>query len=161
MEDFHIRPIEPTDYSSIISVVNDWWGARNMSDMLPKLFFIHFLKTNFVAERSSKIVGFLIGFLSQTFQDEAYIHFAGVHPDYRKMGLGRVLYERSFEVVRNLGRTVVRCVTSPVNKSSIAFHLRMGFSVERSETTVEGISVAENYDGYGGDRVLFFKILNG
>jgi ribosomal protein S18 acetylase RimI-like enzyme len=160
MEDFHIRPIEPTDYSSIISVVNDWWGGRNMSDMLPKLFFIHFRETSFVAERNGKIVGFLIGFLSQTFQDEAYIHFAGVRPDYRKMGLGRVLYERFFEVARNLSRTVVHCVTSPVNKGSIAFHLRMGFSVERSETIVEGISVAKNYDGYGGDRVLFFKTLN-
>jgi ribosomal protein S18 acetylase RimI-like enzyme len=141
-------------------VINDWWDGRNMRDMLPKLFFIHFRQTSFVAESSGKIVGFLIGFLSQTFQDEAYIHFAGVHPDYRKMGLGRALYERFFEVSRNLGHTVVRCVTSPVNTGSIAFHLRMGFSIERSKTTIEGIYLAKNYDGHGGDRVLFSKILN-
>jgi ribosomal protein S18 acetylase RimI-like enzyme len=160
VEAVDIRHAEPSDYQPIISVINDWWGGRNMSDMLPKLFFNHFRETSFVAESSGKIVGFLIGFLSQTFQDEAYIHFAGVHPDYRKMGLGRVLYERFFEVARNLGRTVVRCVTSPVNKGSIAFHLRMGFSIERSETIVEGICVAKNYDGHGSDRVLFSKTLN-
>jgi len=131
-----------------------------MSDMLPKLFFIHFRETSFVAESSGKIVGFLIGFLSQTFQNEAYIHFAGVHPDYRKMGLGRTLYDQFFEVAKNFGRTVVRCVTSPINKESIAFHLRMGFNIETSEAIVEGISVARNYDGQDGDRVLFFKTLN-
>jgi ribosomal protein S18 acetylase RimI-like enzyme len=131
-----------------------------MSDMLPKFFFIHFRETSFVAESGGKIVGFLIGFLSQTFQNEAYIHFAGVHPDYRKMGLARTLYERFFEVARNLGRTVVRCVTSPVNKGSIAFHFRMGFNIETSEATVEGISVARNYDGQDQDRVLLSKTLN-
>ena len=131
-----------------------------MSNMLPKLFFVHFRETSFVAESSDKIVGFLIGFLSQTFRDEAYIHFAGVHPDYRKMGLGGALYERFFEVARNLGRTVVRCVTSPVNKGSVAFHLRMGFGIEQSETIVEGISVAKHYNGHGGDRVLFSKTLS-
>jgi ribosomal protein S18 acetylase RimI-like enzyme len=113
-----------------------------------------------VAESNGKIVGFLIGFLSQTFQNEAYIHFAGVHPDYRKMGLGRTLYDQFFEVAKNFGRTVVRCVTSPINKESIAFHLRMGFNIETSEAIVEGISVARNYDGQDGDRVLFFKTLN-
>jgi len=131
-----------------------------MTNMLPKLFFVHFRETSFVAESSDEIVGFLIGFLSQTFRDEAYIHFAGVHPDYRETGLGGALYERFFEVARNLGRTVVRCVTSPVNKGSIAFHLRMGFGIEQSETIVEGISVAKNYDGHGGDRVLFSKTLS-
>ena len=155
-----IRHVEPFDYQPIITVVDEWWGGRRMADMLPKLFFVHFRETSFVAESSDEIVGFLIGFLSQTFRDEAYIHFAGVHPDYRKMGLGGALYERFFEVARNLGRTVVRCVTSPVNKGSVAFHLRMGFGIEQSETIVEGISVAKHYNGHGGDRVLFSKTLS-
>jgi GNAT superfamily N-acetyltransferase len=160
VEAVYIRHAEPSDYQPIISVINDWWGGRNMSDMLPKLFFIHFRETSFVAESSGKIVGFLIGFLSQSFQDEAYVHFVGVHPDYRRMGLGRTLYERFFEVARNLSRTVVRCVTSPVNEESIAFHLRIGFNIERSETIIEGIFVTKNYDGHSGDRVLFSKTLN-
>jgi len=160
VEAVYIRHAEPSDYQPIISVINKWWGGRDMTNMLPKLFFVHFRETSFVAESSDEIVGFLIGFLSQTFRDEAYIHFAGVHPDYRETGLGGALYERFFEVARNLGRTVVRCVTSPVNKGSIAFHLRMGFGIEQSETIVEGISVAKNYDGHGGDRVLFSKTLS-
>jgi hypothetical protein len=55
-----------------------------MSNMLPKLFFIHFNETSFIAEANSVAVGFLIGFLSQTHPEEVYIHFTGVHPDFKK-----------------------------------------------------------------------------
>ena len=47
-------------------------------------------------------------------------------------------------------RSVVRCVTSPLNEGSIAFHTSIGFEVER---------IAPNYDGRGGDRVLFLRRL--
>ena len=128
-----------------------------MADMLPKLFFVHFHQTSFVAEHGGNIVGFLVGFVSQTYHSEAYIHFAGVHPEYRRKGVAHALYENFFEVVKGYGCNVVRCVTSPVNKGSISFHKRLGFSMEPSKKEVEGIPVAENYDGRGGDRVLFFK----
>lgn len=131
-----------------------------MADMLPKLFFVHFRQTSFVAEHSGNVVGFLIGFISQTFRSEAYIHFAGVHPEFRKRGLGCALYERFFEAVKKAGCGAVRCVTSPVNKGSVAFHLRMGFTMEPAKRSIEGIPIAENYDGKGEDRVLFYKRLN-
>lgn len=38
MDNLIIRQVESSDYQPIISVLNDWWGGRNMSDMLPKLF---------------------------------------------------------------------------------------------------------------------------
>jgi predicted GNAT superfamily acetyltransferase len=158
-----IRHAEPSDYQPIIAVVNDWWAGRQMSDMLPKLFFVHFQTTSFVAEQDGKIVGFVTGFVSQTFPEEAYIHFVGVNPMSRKSGLARVLYERFFTTVQNLGCCTVRCVTSPVNKDSIAFHRSMGFSAETnvSEKTIDGISVFEGYDGQGEDRLLFYKALGG
>jgi ribosomal protein S18 acetylase RimI-like enzyme len=156
-----IRHAESSDYQPIISVVNDWWGGRRMSDMLPKLFFVHFQLTSFVAEKDGKIVGFVTGFVSQTFPDEAYIHFVGVDPKYRKSGLARSLYEKFFTTVLNLGCHTARCVTSPVNKDSIAFHRSLGFSVEGNDSkkTIDGISVFEGYDGEGEDRILFYKTL--
>ena len=103
-----------------------------------------------LAEDGEDLVGFLIGFLSQTKDDEAYIHFVGVSPEHRGEGLGRELYERFFEEARGHGRTVVRCVTSPVNEDSVAFHEALGFEVDR---------VVEDYDGPGEDRVLLVKRL--
>ena len=34
------------------------------------------------------LIGFLLGFFSQLHADEAYVHFVGVHPDFRRLGLG-------------------------------------------------------------------------
>jgi ribosomal protein S18 acetylase RimI-like enzyme len=154
-----LRPVQAADYAPIIQVVDEWWGGRAMQDMLPKLFFVHFHETSFIAEADGIRVGFLIGFLSQTYSDQAYIHFVGVHPDYRLAGVGRRLYAEFFDTVRASGRRMVRCVTSPVNKNSIAFHLGMGFEIEPSETLIDGIPTYRDYDGLGGDRVLFVKRL--
>jgi ribosomal protein S18 acetylase RimI-like enzyme len=146
-----IRHAQPSDYGRVIGRVNAWWGGREMAPMLPKLFFLHFEGTSFVADgEDGQLAGFLIGFLSQSDPGEAYIHFVGIAPERRGEGLGRRLYERFFDSVRGDGRTRVRCVTSPVNSGSVAFHQALGFEVER---------VAEDYDGPGEDRVLFVKHL--
>lgn len=36
-----------------------------------------------------------------------------------------------FNVVKQNDRNIVRCVTSPVNKVSIAYHIKMGFEIEK------------------------------
>lgn len=143
-----VRHAEPADYGRVIEVIDRWWGGRQMAAMLPKLFFVHFRDTSFVAEDGGELAGFLCGFRSQTFPDEAYVHFLGVDPGRRGAGLGRTLYERFYEAVAP--RTVVRAVTSPVNEQSVAFHRAIGFEVDR---------VDEDYDGRGQSRVLLVKRL--
>lgn len=130
-----------------------------MRDMLPKLFFVHFCETSFIAEIDQKIIGFLIGFLSQSHSEEAYIHFVGIHPDFRKQGVGSALYQQFFQVVQRFDRIRVRCVTSPVNQDSIAYHLRLGFEAEPSNAERNGVPLHPDYDGSGEDRVLFIKQL--
>lgn len=155
-----LRPAEPSDFARVTAVINDWWGGRQLRDMLPQLFFVHFRETSFVAEADGQLIGFLNGFLSQTFADQAYIHFVGVHPDYRKAGVARRLYDAFFAAVIARDRRVVRCVTSPVNTASIAFHRRMGFEIEPGDAQVGDVSVHSNYDGKGEPRVHFVKYLD-
>ncbi len=140
------RNVEPSDYAPIITVVDEWWGGRRMADMLPKLFFVHFRDTSFVAVEDGRIRGFIVGFRSQTYPEQAYVHFVGVDPQARGLGLGRQLYERFFDAVHLIGCSEVHCVTSTVNASSIAFHRSIGFEI---------IETAAGYDGPGEDRVLF------
>jgi predicted GNAT superfamily acetyltransferase len=145
-----IRHAEPADHARVAAVIDDWWGGRRVRDMLPRLFFTHFRETSFVAEDGGWLVGFLCGFLSQTYPDQAYVHFVGVAPDRRGDGLARDLYERFFEAARAAGRSSVRCVTSPVNTGSIAFHTKLGFEIEAQ---------VEGYDGPDGSRVLLRRAL--
>lgn len=146
-----IRHAEPFDHARVVAVIDDWWDGRHMRDMLPRLFFTHFRDTSFVAEDDEGgLAGFLCGFLSQTYPNQAYIHFVGVAPQHRGAGLARELYERFFDAARAAGRTSVHCVTSPANVGSLAFHGRLGFGVEAE---------VEAYDGTGESRVLLAKRL--
>lgn len=150
LSEIEIRGAEPADHARVIAVLDDWWGGRRMRDMLPKLFFVHFRDTSFVAERNGELAGFLVGFLSQSEPEEAYVHFVGVGPEERGSGLGRRLYERFFAVALDHGRTRVTCVTSPLNEGSVAFHRSLGFEPSPSRA---------DYDGPGEDRVVLSRAL--
>ena len=158
---FRIRQLSTADYPSVISVIDQWWGGRQMADMLPRLFFEHFTDTSFAVERDSHLVGFLTGFISQSRPGEAYIHFVGVDPAQRGSGLGRLLYEAFFKAAEARGCVLVRAVTSPVNRGSIAFHQRLGFQLEPGDAQVDGIPVSSGYDGRGSDRVRLIRSLHG
>ncbi len=150
-----IRHIRDSDYDLIISLVDSWWGGRHMASMLPRLFFQYFQDTCFVAEEKDFMLGFLIGFISQNCKEKAYIHFIGVHPDYRLKGVAKSLYKSFFNEISKHGCKTVHCVTSPINKTSILFHKSMGFCIEKGDVIVDGIYIKKNYDGANEDRVLF------
>ena len=156
---FRIRQLSTADYSSVISVIDQWRGGRQMADLLPRLFFEHFTDTSFAVERDGQLAGFLAGFISQSLPGEAYIHFVGVDPAQRGSGVGRLLYEAFFEAAEARGCVLVRAVTSPVNRGSVAFHQRMGFQLEPGDAQVDGIPVFSGYGGPGGDRVRFIRSL--
>jgi predicted GNAT superfamily acetyltransferase len=134
----------------VIVVLDEWWGGRQMVDMLPRLFFTHFRDTSFVAERDGELAGFLVGFLSQSEPEAAYVHFVGVSPAERGSGLGRELYERFFAVARSHGRRTVSCITSPWNEGSQAFHRAIGFEASEPRS---------DYDGPGLDRIVLTRAL--
>jgi GNAT superfamily N-acetyltransferase len=111
-----VRPARPADFDTIIAVVDDWWG-RAMSAGLPRLFLDHFFGTSLIAEHDGELAGFLIGFLSPSKPQDAYIHFARVAPAWRRTGLARRLYEQFFDRARHDGRTVVKAITFPAEPS--------------------------------------------
>ena len=128
--------------------------------MLPRLFFEHFRETSFVVEQADQIshqadpiVAFLIGFLSQSQPDEAYIHFVGVRPAYRKQQLASTLYELFFETARQHNRAIRRCLTSPLDTAPIACPTYLRFQIEPQESQLNGVSYDPNHDGLGQLRI--------
>jgi N-acetyltransferase len=124
-----LRRLEPGDRQRVTAVVDQWWG-RPLGDLIPRPFFTEFGNTSFVVEWHAELVAFLIGFLSQSNLNDAYIHAVAVAPAWRGRGLARILYQRFVEVTGSRGRRRVRAITSPLNATSIAFHRRLGFAIQ-------------------------------
>ena len=150
------RPI-PDDWERVQAVMPAWWGGRDLRAMLPQIFFEHFRSTSLVVEHEDELIGFLVGFLCPDHDDEAYIHFAGVHPAWRRVGLAGDLYRRFFAIARAQKRTVVRAVTGPVNTRSIAFHTGMGFTILSADEEPNGLPVTVD-SGPQGDHVVRFEL---
>ncbi|MDP9149421.1 MAG: GNAT family N-acetyltransferase [Myxococcota bacterium] len=168
MDAIQVRAAHEDDYAPIADGLQQWWtmpgfdkpaAARERAALVPRLWLQHFASTSLVAESGPKLIGFLVGFLSPDRPDEGYIHFVGVSPGTRRQGVGRALYERFFDACCMAGRRRVRCVTSPTNTLSIAFHSAVGFEVDPGTQPVGSLLAKADYDGPGVHRVAFVRDL--
>lgn len=165
-EGLSVRHPTAADHSRVLAVMDTWWngfggtaGSQQRAALLPRLYFQHFADTSYLLERDGHLVAFLIGFLSPSQPGTAYIHFAGVEPAARRTGVAGWLYEHFFAEACRHRATVVRCITSPGNTTSIAFHTSMGFELEPGDDDVDGVPVHRDYDGPNLDRVSFLRPL--
>ena len=130
----NIRNAEMSDYNRVLEAMLNWWDGRDLRDKVYWGLFTHFNQTSFILEdETGELVAFLLGYLSQTFPNEAYINWIGVHPDQRNKGIAKMLYERFFDVARSADRSIVTCGTAKVNKASMRWHKHIGFKVEEKE----------------------------
>jgi GNAT superfamily N-acetyltransferase len=151
------RHARPEDCERVLSVIDEWWGGPTTSSYLPHVFFSHLASTSFVLEaHDGVLVGFLLGFLSQVRPDEACAHTIGVHPDFRRLGFGRRLYERFFVTAQMGGRRYVRALSPPTDQS-IAFHRAMGFAALGGAGAVGDLSTRQDAAGTGVSPIVFVR----
>ena len=81
-----IRTATEADHPRVLAVADEWWGGRSVSWLAQRLFFEHFADTSLVAEDAHGLAGFLIGFLSQSRPDRAYVHMVATRSDCRRWG---------------------------------------------------------------------------
>jgi len=127
----NFRNAGPADYDRVLKVMVEWWGGRDLRDFVHEGLFVHFGETCFVVEdERGELAAFLLGYLSQSLSNEAYINWIGVRPELRRRGVARMLYHRFYEVARTRGRNRVTCGTALVNQEPLRWHRHMGFAAE-------------------------------
>ena len=144
-----MRLAVPADYDAVAPLIDAWWG-RPILGSLPRLFLDLFYRTSLVVDGASGPEAFLVGIMSPSDADTAYIHFVGVAPAARRRGLARLLYEEFFRLARLGGRTRILAVTAPVNNQSADFHQAMGFAIT---------GPIPGYNGPGHDMLVFERTL--
>ncbi|HUK77595.1 MAG TPA: GNAT family N-acetyltransferase [Thermoleophilia bacterium] len=126
----------------------------------PRLLFEHFGPTGFVAESNGEVVGFLLGFVSQTYPGEACIHAVWVRPDRRRAQLGTALYECFVAAAHEQYCSVVRAWAAGTDGGAIAFHQALGFVVDDEDQHLGGpLSDADREAGES--YVNFVRLVSG
>jgi ribosomal protein S18 acetylase RimI-like enzyme len=156
-----IRNVVPDDFMEIAKLAENCGHMSTMPNAVYHLFTRHFKKTSFVVEDTAthKILGFLLGFISQDDPEESYIHLLCLDPDLRGKGMGKSLINLFEDTVSKEGCEKIKLVTKPHNKISINFYIKMGFQSYKSPETVEseGLNVYKDYDGPDQDKIIFIK----
>jgi len=73
----------------------------------------------------------------------------GIHPDFRRRGVGKILYSTFEEDCREAGCARLKSISTTGNEGAIAFHEANGF----------GVHFVEDYAGPARPRVVFLKDL--
>ena len=142
------RGITKADFDRIVAVIDRWWDGPSGTRVHP-MFFYELGDQALIAEEDGQMVGFLVGFLASTEPPTGYVHLVGIHPDYRRQGVGKELYRQFTERCRLAGAGRLKAITSVGNDGSVRFHEALGFAI-RTEP---------DYAGPGRARLVFTKEL--
>jgi ribosomal protein S18 acetylase RimI-like enzyme len=143
-----IRGLTKKDFDYIVSVLDRWWGGPSREQAHP-VFFYELGEHALIADEGGEVIGFLLGFIAPTEPKVAYVHLVGIHPDHRRKGVGKQLYQVFTDRARAAGAARVKAITNVGHESSIAFHRALGF----------GATEEPHYAGPHRARVVFTKEL--
>lgn len=146
------------DYLQILMDLEDFWGTDRARSVHHPMFIYEFGDTAWVVHENDRVIAYLFGFWSQT-DPLGYIHLVGVRRDHQRRGIGRWLYEQFETRARERACTRLKALTAPDNADSIAFHRRLGFTLQ-GEPNEDDIPVVKDYFGPGIPRVVFEKRLD-
>ncbi len=143
-----IRGISKADFDYVVSVLDRWWGGPSGERAHP-VFFYELGKDALIAEEDGQVVGFLLGFVAPTTPPTGYVHLVGIHPEYRRRGVGQRLYEEFTSRCRTAGAQRLKAMTTVGNEGSVAFHRALGFDIREDP----------DYAGPDRARIVFTKEL--
>jgi GNAT superfamily N-acetyltransferase len=142
------RPMTKADFDEIVEVIDRWWGGP-ISTFAHPIFFYELGQHALVVEEKGKMIGFLLGFFTLEPVRTGYVHLVGIHPDFRRRGVGRLLYEAFTLACREAACQRIKAITTLGNDGSKAFHLALGWDARE----------VDDYAGPGRKRVVFTRDL--
>lgn len=159
MDDVIIRVAKEKDFINISKLAEKCAPMATERDSIYHIFTKFFQNTVFVAEKDNKLLGFLLGFISQVNSEEAYIHLLCVDPDYRNKGLAKSFIKIFFKVIADMDCKKVFLITKPINQHAINFYKKLGFKKVDNVKNINlnGVWAVKDYNGLGKHMIVFEK----
>jgi GNAT superfamily N-acetyltransferase len=144
------RRITKRDFDRIVEVIDQWWGGP-ISTFAHPIFFYELGDHALIVEQGDQMIGFLLGFVATAADKTStgYVHLVGIHPDYRRRGVGRLLYNTFTQGCRETKCVRMKAITTSGNEGSIRFHVAQGWRATE----------IDDYAGPGRRRIVFTKEL--
>jgi GNAT superfamily N-acetyltransferase len=121
------RRITKADFDRIVEVIDQWWGGP-ISTFAHPIFFYELGAHALIAEDpEAGMIGFLLGFVAEEPERTGYVHLVGIHPEFRRRGVGRLLYQTFIEECRSAGCKRMKAITTLGYEGSIKFHVALGW----------------------------------
>ncbi len=161
LTNFRIRNAFEDDFMKISQLGQNCSPMVNERKAIYHLFTRFFKNTSLILEENENIKGFLIGFISQENNENAYIHLLCIEKELRGHNMALNLVEKFIRIVSSLDCKKVFLVCKPSNKTAIKFYTKMGFLPIHSNETIiiDDINVFKDYDGPSEDKIVFCKII--
>jgi ribosomal protein S18 acetylase RimI-like enzyme len=131
----------------LLAAHDEFWDGRDTRVLLQSQWFHQFGRYGLLARDGELPVGYLLGVV--TAGGTGYVNAVAVRSGYRRLGLGRRLWDLFGVRAAAAGATELQAITSPTNKNSILFHVGLGMSAQE----------VMDYAGPGQPRVVFHRAL--
>ncbi len=151
-----VRPITKADFDRIVEVIDHWWGGP-IGTFAHPIFFYELGHHALVSREQGADDRISAGLHRaerraarrlKTPSDVArtgYVHLVGIHPEHRRRGVGRLLYDRFTEDCRVARCVRMKALATHGNEGSIRFHVALGWNALE----------VDDYAGPGRRRIVF------
>jgi len=154
-----VRNAFPDDFIEIANKSKEWADIVIERESIYHILTEHFRSTCFIAEDRGEMIGYLLGYRSQTRPEEALVHLIQVKPRLRGNGVGRRMFNQFQAAAKAMGCTRISTHSRPENNNCNRFYKAMGFEVVVGENTIEvnRMPAVKDYNGPGKHRVVWYK----
>ncbi len=142
------RSLTKADYDHIVQVI-DKWSAGPSAALVHPVFFHELGELAKVVEYEQQLVGFLLGFIASTNPQTGYVHVVGIHPEFRRRGIARMLFQSFEQDCRAKGCLRAKSMAMPGNDNLMALHRSLGWNS----------TLVDDYAGPTRSRIVFEKRL--
>jgi GNAT superfamily N-acetyltransferase len=148
MKSLQTRRITKKDFDEIVEVIDRWWDGP-INTFAHPIFFYELGEQALAIEDDGQLIGFLLGFIAHEPARTGYVHLVGIHPEYRRRGVGRRLYDSFTDACIRARCERLKAITTLGNEGSQRFHLAMGWDA----------CEIDDYAGPGRKRIVFTRDL--
>lgn len=124
-----VRRFSITDLDNVLQIERSSFASDAYTESRFQSLYRRHPDGFLLAEMSGRVVGYVIGYISR---GTGQIDSIAIAPEFRKLGIGKMLVGTIVEKFQKEGVKVVRLEVSVANKAAVRFYQELGFRIAKT-----------------------------